>query len=204
MKKFIIIFLVVFTSMVTAQEYVTYGVKGGFNVTNIADIHGDSAPRYGFHAGGFATIPLSRHYMYYLQPEISYSLQGEKNDAAINLNELYKLNYINVPVLFKPYFSDTETAFYALIGPQLGFLVFEEVKTGDRDQDPKYVNDKYNTFDLSALVGVGFSIQRKIEFEVRYAYGFIDVVDGGIDNGKQDNVKNRSSNLHFSIAYKIF
>lgn len=200
MKNLLFTFLMLATSFVSAQDITTFGVKGGFNTTNLSEVHGDSGPRYGFHLGGFAAFPLSDAYMFYVQPEIIYSMQGEKNTTA-SKDELYKLDYINVPILFKPYFSEKDTSFYALIGPQLGFLVSESVKTNGQEQAEIYQDDTYSKFDLGVLAGLGFSLNRNVEFEIRYNYGFMDVVDDGTGN---DTTKNRTSNLHFSINYRIW
>ena len=191
MKKFILAFAIILSTAGYSQ--VTFGAKAGLNITNQKNIHGDSGSRYGFHVGGFATIPVSSDNQFFVQPELLYSQQGEKNEGT-NISEVYQLDYLNVPVLFKPYFSEQDTEFYGLLGPQFGFLVSEKVKN---QADTGYVDDEYSAFDLGALAGLGFSYLRTWEFEVRYLYGFTDSVKDDASN----NDKNRTSNLHFSIGY---
>ena len=193
MKKLLLSLILIVSTISYAQ--ITYGAKAGMNITNLKDIHEDSGSRYGFHVGGFATIPIGQNNQFYFQPELLYSQQGEKNEGE-NINEVYQLDYINVPLLFKPYFSEQDTEFYGIIGPQVGFLISENVK----DQvDTIYNDDEYNTLDVGALLGVGFSYLRTWEFEVRYLYGFTDAVK----EAQVKDRKNRTSNLHFSIGYRF-
>lgn len=193
MKKTVFLFAILISSISFAQ--ITYGAKAGLNITNLKDIHGDSGSRYGFHVGGFASIPLGHNSQFYFQPEVLYSQQGEKNTGE-NIDELYQLDYINVPLLFKPYFSEQDTEFYGIIGPQIGFLILDNVKN---QANVGYQNDEYNPIDVGALLGIGFSYLRTWEFEVRYLYGFTDAVEYSDVN----DAKNRTSNLHFSIGYRF-
>lgn len=193
MKKLLLSLLLIISSISYAQ--ITYGAKAGLNITNLKDIHGDSDSRYGFHVGGFATIPIGQSNQFYLQPELLYSQQGEKNTGA-NYDELYQLDYLNIPVLFKPYFSEQDTEFYGIIGPQFGFLINDNVKNS---ANLGYEDNEYNSMDLGALLGLGFSYLRTWEFEARYLYGFTDTVENNDINSK----KNRTSNLHFSIGYRF-
>lgn len=193
MKKILLILILIVSTISYGQ--ITYGAKGGLNITNLKDIHGDSGSRYGFHIGGFATIPLGTSNQFYFQPEVLYSQQGEKNTGE-NFDEVYQLDYINVPLLFKPYFSEQDTEFYGIIGPQVGFLVMDNVKN---EAFIGYENDEYNSLDIGALLGIGFSYLRTWEFEVRYLYGFTDAVKYSDVN----DAKNRTSNLHFSIGYRF-
>lgn len=194
MMKNVILSLLLIVSAYSYSQ-ITFGAKAGLNITNLKDIHGDSGSRYGFHAGGFATIPLGQNDQFYVQPELLYSQQGEKNEGE-NINEVYQLDYINVPVLFKSYFSEQDTEFYGIIGPQFGFLINDSVKN---QVESIYSDDKYNSMDLGALLGVGFSYLRTWEFEVRYLYGFSDAVE----NDRHNDRKNRTSNLHFSVGYRF-
>ncbi len=193
MKKLLLSLILIVSTISYAQ--ITYGAKGGLNITNLKDIHGDSGSRYGFHVGGFATIPLSQNNQFYFQPEVLYSQQGEKNTGN-DYDELYQLDYINVPLLFKPYFSEQDTEFYGIIGPQVGFLINDNIKN---KANTGYQDDEYNSIDVGALLGVGFSYLRTWEFEVRYLYGFTDAVE----EMQVKDRKNRTSNLHFSIGYRF-
>lgn len=198
MKKLLFsgLFLLV-TSMSFAQLFsgTRFGASAGLNFSNLRNIHGDSNSRLGFHAGGLALIPVSNSEEFFIQTELAYSQKGEKNDTNLG-SELYQLDYLDVPVLFKPYFSDNESEFYALVGPKFSFLLNDKVK------DPTtagagYHDDKYKSFDLGIVAGIGFSFQRRYEIDLRYEYGMTDVVENDASNEEQNN----TSNLHLSLSY---
>ncbi|MDO5511091.1 MAG: porin family protein [Weeksellaceae bacterium] len=187
--------MLVFAGWATAQ--ITYGPKAGLNITNLTDIHGDSGPRYGFYAGGFASIPIGQNDQFYFQPELLYSQQGEKNESE-NVDELYKLDYLQIPLLFKAYFSENDTEFFGVFGPQVGFLINSSVDTGGRPQHGGHVNDEYRNIDVGVTAGLGFSYNRQIEFDVRYFYGLMDVVPNDARGHH-----NRTSILSLGFAYRF-
>ncbi|MGI9526457.1 MAG: porin family protein [Weeksellaceae bacterium] len=175
----------------TAQ--VTYGVKAGVNVSKMDEIHTGSDKRVGMYAGAFASIPLSDYgNQFYIQPEIMYSMMGEK-ETAKNVKKDVNVDYIIAPILFKAYFSEQDTEFFGEIGPQFGFLVNKSVP----ESDNKF---EYKTFDFGPTVGLGFSYLRPWEVRARFYYGLVDVVDNVIDkNGKES--KNINSNINIGVAY---
>lgn len=197
MRKVLLITAFFVSTFLMSQ--VTYGVKAGMNMTNQTKIHSGSGSRVGINLGGFATIPLSLdNNMYYFQPELLYSQQGEKNVIG-KYNSTYQVDYINLPLLFKAYFSEQETEVFGVIGPQLGFLVYEAVKTNEHGQQSIYKDDEYNPFDYGIVAGLGFSYNRKWEIDLRYFRGFADTVKNDADND-EDNL---TSNVHFGIAYRF-
>lgn len=181
------------------MSQITYGVKGGMNMTNQTNIHSGSGSRIGINLGAFATIPLSLdNSMYYFQPELLYSQQGEKNVIG-KYDSTYKADYINIPLLFKVYFSEQETEVFGVLGPQLGFLVYDTVKTNEYGQQSIYKDDEYNPFDYGLVAGLGFSYNRKWELDLRYFRGFADTVKNDANN----DADNLTSNVHFGIAYRF-
>lgn len=195
MRQFFLIISFLLSNLLISQ--ITYGVKGGVNMTNQTNIHTGSGSRIGINLGAFAKIPLSYdNNLYYFQPELLYSQQGEKNINDV-YNSMYKADYINLPLLFKAYFSEQDTEVFGVIGPQVGLLVYDAVKTNDYGQQPTYKEDKYNPFDYGIVVGLGFSYLRKWEIDLRYFRGFADT----IENSASEENKNATSNLYFSLAY---
>ena len=93
-KLFVIVFTVLLTSTAFAQG-LDIGIKAG---VNFATINGgpDVSSITGFLAGGFATIKFSDKIA--IQGDLLYSQQGAEFDAGE-----FKLDYINVPIVFKYY-----------------------------------------------------------------------------------------------------
>ncbi len=194
MKKLILLTMFLFGILVNAQVH--FGAKVGVNRSNLRGIHGTSDPRYGFAAGAFAQISLdSWGNQFYVQPEVNYSQQGEKNQGK-NIDEIYKLDYITIPVLFRAYFSERDDEFFGEIGPQMGFLISDKVELLNNATSSENPNEKYNSTDFGATVGIGYSIGRKFEINGRYYIGFSDVVENDLDDAS-----NWTSNFQASLAY---
>lgn len=188
MRKIIIAVIAMVSTMAFAQTEFTYGVKAGGNASKIKDVHGSSSQRIGFYVGGFAQIPLqSNSQEFYIQPELLYTMLGEK-DGSDKVN----LDYLAVPILFKAYFSERDTEFFAEIGPQIGFLVNKSL--------PKNYgyNHNFNTLDIGGTIGLGFSYLRNWETSLRFYYGFSDVIDNDALNST-----NYNSNLNLGLAYRF-
>jgi len=172
-----------------------FGVKGGVGLSNTTIVHGVSKERVGFLAGGVAKYQLTtRNENHYLQAEVLYTTQGEYSLYKEG-GEKYKafLNYINIPIMYKYYFDDQGKDFFVEGGPQLGFKVSEKF---DEDE-PERTNNVPKSFDLAFNIGVGYSIDRKYEINLRYQYGLIDTYD----YNRWDNGTNRSSFLTLGITY---
>ncbi|HSB93167.1 MAG TPA: porin family protein, partial [Flavitalea sp.] len=116
MKKFLLI-IVCASTFVVAKAQVSYGVKGGLNLSNMIGGDADDAKaKIGFHAGVFAGLPVADKLS--IQPELVYSVQGAKyEDDGDDIN--YNSGYLNIPVLAK---YSGASGFYGETGPQLGFL----------------------------------------------------------------------------------
>src|SRR6476620_4926340 len=123
MKKFFL-FFVCASAFVATKAQVSYGVKGGLNLSNIigSDAEGAKA-KIGFHAGVFAGIPVADRFS--IQPELVYSAQGAKYEETGEDDVKINSGYLNIPVLAK---FTTASGFYGATGPQLGFLMSAKAK----------------------------------------------------------------------------
>lgn len=171
-----------------SDAQVRFGVKAGGNYTNVTKMHRESDPRFGGQIGALALIPIDNNDMFYVQPEVVYSMQGEywRTDRKYDVF----LNYVNIPVMFKCYFSNVESEFFLEGGPQFG------IKVGENIERLESTNLKFNSFDFSLGLGLGYSFTRDFEINVRYNYGFTDVAK----NDAADD-SNHSSQLSFAVAY---
>lgn len=183
------------------EAQVQYGLRAGGNYSAVREIHGNSGRRTAFYVGGFAQIPIGSTYnQLYLRPELIYSQEGETNEFRRDdrtIEETYSNDYIAIPVLLKAYFSENDTEFFGLIGPEFGFMVSDKVKT-DGTQDPTYVDVEANTFNFAATLGLGFSYLRKFEIEGRISYGFSDMYK----NDPADE-NNNASKVSLGVSYNF-
>ena len=184
MKKSIlfIVAMVFSTTFVTAQEFIYFGAKGGVNFANITGDDFDTESRTSFNVGLVAEIPVAERFS--IQPEVFYSAQGfdlaeidQDNVFDIDDNIEYQLDYINVPILAKIYFTD---GLSIQAGPSFNFKVNEEVDTmptedgGDTDvADYSEVKD----FEFGGAVGLEYKFDGGFFVQGRYSHGFTKLID---------------------------
>jgi hypothetical protein len=180
-----------------SQAQIRFGARAAGSITNITDVHSNSKSRGGFQIGVTALIPITNNDILFFQPEVQYSAQGEFDQYFRNEGD-YKqkvfVNMINVPLFAKLYFTDAESEFFAEAGPYFGIQIGNN--TDSYDFSTEADDNEYSGFDFGAGVGIGYSLNRNVEFSVRYLFGLVDQV-------KNDaaNASNKNSNLNFGISY---
>ncbi|HUH34841.1 MAG TPA: porin family protein [Moheibacter sp.] len=175
-----------------------FGARVSGSMTNITNVHSYSKSRGGFQVAAMAMIPITNDDLLFFQPEINYSAQGEfdqpKRPDKTSVKQKVFTNFINVPLNMKMYFTDAQSEFFALAGPYLGFKVSE--KTDVYDFKTEADDNEYAGFDFGVNIGIGYSLQRQVEFSLRYSYGLVDQV-------KNDaaNKSNNTSILNLGVGY---
>src|SRR5690625_4328955 len=177
---------------------VRFGLRGSAGITNITNVHQESKSRTGFQIGVSALIPILNNDILYFEPEINYSAQGEFYVPSKIYPEADKqkifMDYINIPLIAKLYFSDAENELFGVLGQYVGFKVGDTIESIDK---PTELDDnKYNRLDGCASIGYLYGLKKRIGLSVRHNYGFVD-------QGESDAVdkNNSSSELYFGARY---
>lgn len=201
MKKLILlasVFLLLNSNWADAQ--IRIGVRGSVSITNITKAHSISKSRTGYQVGAFGLIPLDNKDQFFFQPEVHYSAQGEYNvHESRNLPDKDIKTYtsfINVPLFFRTYISSAEDEFFVEGGPYIGFKVGENI---ERILDTEPFDEEYASFDFGVGLGLGYSLNRQVEFSLRYNYGFVDQVERDAAD-----TKNHNSVLNFGVSYVFY
>lgn len=197
MKK-IIFLLLVSTCIVNAQQNEDkIGIKGGFNFSTFTGYNDsgitDFSRRISFHAGIMLESKLSN--IVSLQPEVLFSSQGsdEEFDGVDYEN---RLNYVNLPILFKFYVSNQ---FSLDVGPQLGVLISaKQSNTSTRDNDIKtYFKDT----DISLATGISYKFVSGFNLSARYNFGLKDIFNTDLYQ-YGDKLKNGVFQLSIGYYFK--
>jgi hypothetical protein len=163
-KTFAMLCIIFVISQPAFSQNTTFGLKAGFNSASIdVDDGVDYDSRSGIHGGLLAHIHISRQFA--VQPEVVFSMQGGESG-----NSKLKLNYVNVPVLLQ-YMN---SGFRVQTGPQLGFLVAAESKTGNVEVD---VDDYFNKIEFGWSIGAGYLFAQGIGIDARYNFGLTNIVE---------------------------
>ena len=145
------------------------GVKAGGSLstlTNTDDIAYESI--YGYHAGVFANLTLSRHFAF--QPELLYSQKGAKYPAAPGILATRRLHYADLPLLFHV----NANGFFLEAGPQVGVLLAARDKVGDMTNS---LNRElyFTSADFSFVGGLGFQRKSGLGGGFRYVGGLTSI-----------------------------
>lgn len=189
MKKLVVLAVLTVMSLVTiyAQD-IKIGAKVGLNLSTLQPELTDS--RTSFHLGGMAEISLTD--VFSIQPELLYSAQGAKDQNDSDNNEIFKVDYITLPILAKYYVFD---ALSIEGGPQLGILLSSEQEDNGETDDLK---DITKSIDIGLAIGVGYKLENGLNFGARYYFGS-DVND--IDED-QEEFKNRVFQISVGYFFK--
>ncbi len=156
---------------------VKYGVRGGYNISNLDFEEGSSTSlankhRNSFYFGFFAYIGLTKTVS--LVPELQFSSEGA-NDERLHLD------YIQAPLLLRVRLNNK---FHLTGGGQIGLKVHK-------------VDDGIKTFAYSAVGGLEYRINHVLFADARYTYGLTNVFDD------HTGLSGKNSNIQIGIGYKF-
>lgn len=167
---------------------VKFGAKGGINLANlVGDDAGDANIFLGFNAGMFVEIPVTDKLT--IQPEVLYSAQGSKSEGVIegyNVDATLKLNYINIPVMFK---YQVANKFSLEAGPYVGFLTSAKLKfdVEGLGSDTLDMKDDFKSTDFGFGLGMNYEFSDVIFANARYQGGLTEIGDF---DGEGNKIKN--------------
>lgn len=180
MKKTILSVLVVAFAVVNVNAQASFGIKGGVNFASLmGDVSSGVKYRTAFNVGLVAEVETSSTTS--VQPEILYSSQGFKFDGGrvggidgVDVEaDTYKLDYLNIPIVFKYYINE---GFSFETGPQLGFLLSSKTENGTVNSDE--LNNLLTTATFDWLIGFGYKFDNGFNVNGRYNFGFTNIWKG--------------------------
>ncbi|RXM51349.1 MULTISPECIES: porin family protein [unclassified Chryseobacterium] len=193
-----------FAQQKTSSSPVSFGVKGGMNVSSLSKTEGldDQKSKIGFNAGVFANIPVATSFS--IQPEVLYSQYGEKSNYKLNnsttISNSTKLDYITVPVMFQ---YNALPNLYLEAGPEFGFMVSAKNKVKNESTGQSSTTDNYkdnlNTFNFGIGIGAGYYFTPSFGITARYVAGLTDIAKDR-PNGS-DAIRNNV--FQVGLAYKF-
>ena len=163
----VILIVLMFVASTTMSNAQTFGIRGGFNTSNISFSNlPDRSERYGFHLGVFADVPITSGFMA-IEPELSYSVKGATFKYT-NVSQTLTLNYIDflLPLVFKI------DAFDLKVGPYAAYLV----STPDYafTTSTTVMVNAFNKVDAGLTAGLAYNFS-KLSVGVRYNQGLVNV-----------------------------
>jgi hypothetical protein len=185
-------------------EGMMFGVKAGLNMANVTGSDAEGASmKMGMVGGAYMSYELSK--MFVIQPELLYTMKGAKEKSVeeiggvnVDIETSMKLNYLEIPLLFKVNFpteGKIKPCLYA--GPAFGILISAKAKAKASAEDASAeaevdIKDlvKSTDFGIIAGAGVGYEMEKGMLFlEGRYEIGLttIDNPPAGVIAGDVKN-----------------
>ena len=186
MKKILMVCAaMVLTTGAFAQ--VQWGAKAGLNLADFSNVD-ESKMKPSFHVGVFADFSLGTYVSF--QPELMYSRQGtflKETFDGETYKEWTRFDYINLPLMFKFHIAEKLSVD---VGPQLGFVINASYKGeyGGETETEDIDSDMYESFDVSAAMGLTYRVCRNIDVYARYNLGFTEVFKSEAGDKHKNNV----------------
>lgn len=186
MKKLLCTILFLFPILVFSQ--ITWGGKGGANISTLGDFNSGNSPILRVHGGFYYEQRLEQQFG--LSAELHYSMQGAR---ATNISNRYlAYNYVNMPFLIKFYnINDV----YFEIGPQFGYLLFAKL---NEDGFTSSITNNVKRFDFTGLIGGGKQTDFG-NYGARAGFGFTNTSGGSVGNA----IVFRNLLLQIYVAYSL-
>lgn len=175
-------------------QHFRFGIKAGTDIKKLSGKSFDDQFSYGYHAGLFAEIGLSKKFgiqpeVYFSQVNIDTSSHFSDVYSTVNFQHISKarMKYINIPLLL----SYKASKFVSLqAGPQFGILMDKGNTVLQNGQDA------FKKGDFSLLAGIQLNISR-IRLYGRYGLGLSNIND--IDN--REKWKSQTVQVGLGLAF---
>lgn len=147
-------------------QYQSYkvGARVGLNYSD-TNAGGLEYPKVGLHAGGFITGVVGP--ALHITSEIMYSHQGANFEVKDAKDITYKNNLLTTSIMVRYFVLPPK--FHLHTGIQVGFMLKQ--KMGKEE----ILSASAPSRDVSVLVGMGYTINDRLEIATRYSHGLAEV-----------------------------
>lgn len=184
MKTKLISFAIALFIFSASYSQFSVGIKAGTSINKITGKSFKDEFTYGYHLGGFATIPLGQKFS--LQPEVLFN--EFKTDTSSSFSSVYqfnklngiKLNYLSIPILLN---YNVARILALQVGPQFGILI-------DKNKNLlQNGGDAFKSGDFSMIGGLQLKLSA-FRIYGRYVVGLYDISDiGNSDKWKTQSIQ---------------
>lgn len=178
-------------------QNIAIGGKAGFTASSFrGDDAVDLELRKGAVGGAFVNVMLIKFLA--IQPELMFKQNGATYYFDnTGLKESVKMNYLQVPVLFKLQIPIDNTFYpHILVGPQYSYALSREYSVGGSDNQLVFQDADIRRNDVGGVFGAGLDVRANRLFwtiDFRYGMGALNIEDN-------DNIELDLRNQDFTIS----
>jgi hypothetical protein len=205
MKKVIIVvaMLLLACAVIPVMAQTHLGPMAALNLANVNIADKEAGEEYSmrtvFGFGGVASFGLSE--MMALQFEPAYMQKGTKVKFDGQDVGDVKLTYIDVPVLLKIAFGQSNVKPYALVGGNIGFLMSSKFAPAQGDEQD--IKDETESLDYGLNFGAGVNIPmgtNQFFIEAQYALGLSDITKPVEVLGETFDSSDKNTGIHINVG----
>ena len=179
----VVLFSISYVSFGQGAPAPAFGVKGGFNVSNVAG-DADNSAKFSGHVGLYSEVYFDTFLM--SQVEVLFAWIGHGGDPSLNLA------YVQFPLLLR-YNWDYNFNVHLGIQPAVLMSAKSKSKSADTKTD---VKSEFTGFDFGLPVGIGWDFaERKYNLTARYIFGLNNI--SNFSGTRRNNV------LEVSLGIKL-
>lgn len=194
-----------------AEDSIFGSLQVGLNLARFSS-SGPQENRRGLVFGGAVEIPIGNNY--FLQPEMNYIEKGGRStlntiNAAGALDIFIKYDFVDIPILFKARFGESDMRLELVGGPFIGFaltksLVVQNISGGDTSTAVDLAGTDYG-----AILGLGADFKISSDswffFTGRYIMGLANIVPSTLAASSSSSTASAVNNrgIMMAFGYKI-
>ncbi len=230
MKKYIVLFCIVFLTGFSGMAQVFFGGKASVNMSMLSqqprieefDEDASFAPKLGMEIGGAAYFQINPYFS--IQLEANYARKGLKSnlinyefnkDTIVDGEWNYTYDYLEIPLMFKLSLGSEGFNPFVEFGGYYGYMVYASQSSKSFINNKLYQKDKrkgFNAFtegsslnrsEYGFKVGIGGAIKASkglIFFSIRYSQGLTDILKYNAGNSA---VNNRVFQLSIGYLFEL-
>ncbi len=194
--EFKVFIFVIFSSYFVSATNISLGIKNGLNLATWHSEINNKRMQFkkGYIISGMADITFVKHFS--IQPEIIFSMKGYKEEGIPQWDGSgadYRINYLEIPLLFKLNIPVRRFIPNFYIGPDLGICISSECLW----PVPGDLKKQTNNIDFNICTGLGVKFLAWIGsaiLDLRYTFG---------TNQAIKNRGDKNSVFSFLIGYEF-
>lgn len=198
------VLLLAISTFASAQKSeISFGVKGGYSLSNMKFFGEKMDPKSYFYVVILAEKPISSQFS--VQAEVLYTQLGGKesypgakliNNNVVAVNDMkteFKIDQIQIPISAKYYFIPKLSA---SVGMNFGFNISSHVKADTLFGEISGKSENLKTLALFPFVGAEYKITEKLFIDARYNFNFFEM-------NKSNSVPIKIGFLQAGIGYRF-
>lgn len=192
MKKLLVLVMLAFLGLGTANAQFTLGLKGGLNFATLSSLPNGSSndgSRIGLVFGAYSRVKVPVIGIF-VQPELVFAQKGGKLAGGTTVI----INNLDIPIIVGKTFGPVRIG----LGPVFGFPMTSKIESSGVSLD---VADNTSSPLAGLQLALGLNLPAGLGLDLRYELGLTKIYD---NTGAFANNDTKTNAIQFTVSYKLF